>query len=123
MRAARAAMQDPRLPSGNTAAFRAVSDVASVGMQDTTSDALLVHRMACGDAPALGLLHDRWADLLYDRAVRMALNSVEAEALVENAFWQAWLQADRYATDCGRPDEWLLNLMSNLNSDRLSFPF
>lgn len=88
-------------------------DLRSGGAEFTTDEQLLA-LMAGGDAPALGVLHDRWADVLHDRAIRMGLNAFAAEAMVESAFWDAWVHSDAYTSECGRPGEWLVGILIRL---------
>jgi Sigma-70 region 2 len=110
-------MPEPKFDLANAGSSSVGAEVGTDGMRESASDELLVRAMASGDAQALGVLYDRWVDLLYDRAVRMGRSSVDAEALVESAFWEAWLHADCYATTCGRPGQWLFNLMTDMSAD------
>ena len=74
---------------------------------DRRTDHDLLRRMRSGDADALGLLYDRWAPLLHPFALHLVVDREEAEDVVEETFWQAWRQSDRY--DVGRSDvsSWL----------------
>lgn len=63
--------------------------------------------MHLGDAESLGRLYDRWSPLLYPMALHLLVDRDDAEDVVQETFWQAWRQADRY--DAGRSDvgSWL----------------
>ena len=71
------------------------------------TDDELVGRMRSGDADALSLLYDRWAQLIHPFALHLLVDRQEAEEVVEETFWQAWRQADRF--DASRSDvaSWL----------------
>lgn len=71
------------------------------------ADVELVHRMRHGDADALGLLYDRWAPLLHPFALHLLGDRGEAEDVVEETFWQAWRQADRYESERSDVPCWL----------------
>lgn len=74
---------------------------------DRRRDQELIRRMRLGDADALALLYDRWAPLLHPFALHLLVDREEAEDVIEETFWQAWRQSDRY--DVGRSDvsSWL----------------
>lgn len=67
----------------------------------------LVRLMAAGDESALGTLHDRWLPLVYSLVFRIVGDRDDAEEVVEDAFWQAWRQADRYHPSRGAVSTWL----------------
>ena len=91
-----------------------VVDSCASNSHDSAWDETLIRRMARGDVPALGLLYDRWSDVLYDRALNMGLTTVAAESLVESAFWESWVRADTYDNTCERPRRWLLTQLLSL---------
>jgi RNA polymerase sigma-70 factor (ECF subfamily) len=67
----------------------------------------LVRRVADGSEHALGTLFDRWATLVNSVAMRIVNDPDEAEAVVEDTFWQAWRQADRYEGERASVAAWL----------------
>lgn len=79
----------------------------------------LVHRMARGDEQALGTLFDRWATLVNSVAMRILADADEAEEIVEDTFWQAWRQADRYEGERGTVAAWLGTIARSRALDRL----
>jgi len=82
-------------------------------------DAALVARMAAGDEHALGLLYDRFEDVVRATALRIVRDPAEAEDVVEDAFWQAWRQADRFEAARGGALPWLLTIARSRALDRL----
>jgi len=75
--------------------------------------------MAQGDEHALGTLFDRWATLVNSVAVRIVQDPDEAEEIVEDTFWQAWRQADRYEGERGTVAAWLGTIARSRALDRL----
>lgn len=88
-----------------------------VGAIDPDRAALL--RMRSGDESALGSLYDRWAPQVRALARRIVGDADSAEEVVEDAFWQAWRNADRF--DAGRGDvgAWLLTIARSRALDRV----
>lgn len=83
------------------------------------ADAILVQRMAQGDEQALGALYDRWQGAVRALAVRIVGDGMEAEDVVEEVFWQAWRQAERFDAARGSLATWLLTLARSRALDRL----
>jgi RNA polymerase sigma-70 factor (ECF subfamily) len=75
--------------------------------------------MGAGDERALGLLYDRWEHTVRAMAVRMVTDSMEAEDVVEDVFWQAWRQAHRFDPARGGAGTWLLTIARSRALDRL----
>lgn len=82
-------------------------------------DVALVGAMAAGDESALGALYDRWVDAVTSLVVRIVRDARDAEEVVEAVFWQAWLQAGRYAAERGTPGAWLLAMARSRSLDRV----
>lgn len=85
------------------------------------SDALevrLVQQMAIGDEAALGALYDRWRTVVYNVAARITGDPAEAEEVLEDTFWQAWRQADRFESARGSVGTWLLTIARSRALDR-----
>ena len=86
--------------------------------RDATRDAGLLARMSRGDERALGELYDRW-DLGVRAAIRNILGDpMETEEVVEDVFWQAWRQADRFDPARGSVGAWLLTVARSRALDR-----
>jgi RNA polymerase sigma-70 factor (ECF subfamily) len=82
-------------------------------------DAELVRRMAAGDEAALGVLYDRWVRLVHSLALHLLRDAREAEEVVEETFWQAWRQADRYDGARGAVSTWLTTIARSRSYDRM----
>ena len=81
-------------------------------------DALLT-RVASGDEHALGGLYDRWSPLVFSVCVHILGDDDEAEEAVEETFWQAWRQAERYDVTRGAVATWLTTIARSRALDRL----
>jgi RNA polymerase sigma-70 factor (ECF subfamily) len=82
-------------------------------------DRELVARMQAGDEGALGELYDRWFPIVSGLVNRMLKSPNDVEDVVEEAFWQAWRQADRYTPERGSVQTWLLTIARTRALDRL----
>ena len=86
---------------------------------EAQADAGLVQRIAQGDEQALVALYDRWHGAVRALAQRIVGDATEAEDVVEEVFWQAWRQADRFDAGRGSVATWLLTLARSRSLDRL----
>ena len=75
--------------------------------------------MAHGNERALGTLFDRWATLVNSIAMRIINDPDEAEAVLEETFWQAWRLADRYEGENTSVAAWLGTIARSRAFDRL----
>jgi RNA polymerase sigma-70 factor (ECF subfamily) len=75
--------------------------------------------MRAGDEQALGLLYDRWDTAVRVVALRIIGDPMEADDVVEDVFWQAWRQADRFDASRGGAGTWLLTIARSRALDRL----
>ncbi len=82
-------------------------------------DGRLVARMRDRDEAALGELYDRWSGRVRAIALRIVREAAEAEDVVEDVFWQAWRQADRFDASRGGVGTWLVTLARSRSLDRL----
>ncbi len=79
----------------------------------------LIRRMASGDEGALGALYDRWVTLVHSLVLRLLADADEAEDVVEETFWQAWRQAERYEQERAAVSTWLTTIARSRALDRL----
>jgi RNA polymerase sigma-70 factor, ECF subfamily len=82
-------------------------------------DAELVKRMRSKDERALGTFYDRWFPVVHGVVSRMLESPDDVEDVVEEAFWQAWRQAERFAPERGSVQTWLLTIARSRALDRL----
>ena len=82
-------------------------------------DAELVRRMRSKDERALGTFYDRWFPVVHGVVSRMLESPDDVEDVVEEAFWQAWRQADRFEAERGSVQTWLLTIARSRALDRL----
>jgi RNA polymerase sigma-70 factor (ECF subfamily) len=109
--------------SGNGAgprssAGRTVPDDASA-TRGADADLKLVRRMQSGDETALGAFYDRWFPIVSYLITRMVKATGDVEDVIEETFWQAWRQADRYEPERGTVQTWLLTMARSRALDRL----
>jgi RNA polymerase sigma-70 factor (ECF subfamily) len=95
------------------------ADAAASRESDPEIDAVLVRRMQAGDQQALGAFYDRWFPVVNGLVSRMVKSASDTEDVVEETFWQAWRQADRFAADRGSVQTWLLTIARSRSLDRL----
>jgi RNA polymerase sigma-70 factor (ECF subfamily) len=74
--------------------------------------------MRAGDERALGGLFDRYATLVYREVRRTIGDADDAEEVVEDTFWQAWRQADRFDAGRGGVSTWLVMIARSRALDR-----
>lgn len=79
----------------------------------------LVGEMAAGSSSALAELYDRYSGMLLALAIRVLRDESEAEEIVQEAFLQAWRQADRYNPDRAAVSTWLVLIARSRAIDRL----
>ena len=79
----------------------------------------LIERMAAGDQRALELFYESTVRRAYTVAVRILRRAEMAEEAVEDTYWQAWREADRYEAARGRPLTWLLTMCRTRALDAL----
>jgi RNA polymerase sigma-70 factor (ECF subfamily) len=98
----------PRAPTGSG---------ASALMSET--DLELIERMKMGDERALAVFYDRWCAPVNGLVARMLKPVSDVEDVVEETFWQAWRQADRFVEGRGSVQNWLLTIARSRALDRL----
>ena len=77
------------------------------GNQGTPSDAELLARAAQGDGRAVGMVYDRYGQVMYAVAYRIVRQPGDAEEVVADAFAQAWRDAGRFEAGRGSVAAWL----------------
>ena len=92
-----------------TSAVAAVPAVAATTAGETSSDAILVNRIAAGDKLAMQALFARHRTPVYRWLLRFVSNETLAEDLLSEVFLDIWGQADRFE---GRSSvsTWLLSI-------------
>ena len=80
--------------------------------------ATLIRRMAGGDRHAFAAFYDRFADLAFSLIRRILPHPPDAEDVLQEVFWQAWLDAGAYDPSRGSPEAWLLNRARSRAIDR-----
>ena len=83
------------------------------------ADADLLERMRAGDESALGGLYDRFSAVVHALVMHVLRDRDEAEDVVEEVFWQAWRQAERFDASRGAVSTWLLTIARSRALDRL----
>jgi RNA polymerase sigma-70 factor (ECF subfamily) len=84
-----------------------------------TDDLALLRRVAVRDEAALAELYDRYASLLLAVTRRILGAAAEAEEVLQDAFFQVWLQADRYNPSRSSVSTWLVLIARSRALDRL----
>src|SRR5881398_1249260 len=77
--------------------------------EQALSDGDLMRRVADGSAEALGLLHRRFARLIFGLAVQ-SLDRAAAEDLVQEVFLAVWRNAGRFDPERGTFRAWVLQI-------------
>src|ERR1700722_16362770 len=75
--------------------------------------------MRAGDDQALARFYDRWARPAYALIVQMVRDPDDADAALEDAFYQPWRQASRYEPARGSVATWILTIARSRALDRL----
>jgi len=81
-------------------------------------DTVLMRRMVEGDEQALAAFYDRWNSLVHAVVLRILRHRDDVEDVVEEVFWQAWRQANRYVATRGSVQTWLLTIARSRALDR-----
>lgn len=91
----------------------------AVERRSATEEAQIVRRMAEGDSNALSELYDRYSGMLNGLALRVLSDPADAEEILQEAFLQAWDQADRYDPARSSVSTWLVLITRSRAIDRL----
>jgi len=79
----------------------------------------LIRRMADGDRQAFAAFYDRYADLAFTLIRRILPQPAETEDVLQEVFWQAWVEAGAYDRRRGSPEAWVLMRARSRAIDRL----
>lgn len=79
----------------------------------------LVARMCAGDDRALARLYDRWSRPAYALILQVVRDADDADDVLEDAFYQAWRQADRFDPARGTVATWILTIARSRALDRV----
>lgn len=88
-------------------------------VREAREDARLLAAIGQGDQPALAALYQRHGTLLYSLLVRMLVNEVEAQEVLQDAFIQIWRRAGKYDPERSSPVAWMIMVARGLALDRL----
>ena len=91
----------------------------ALGSRGADADLELVRRMQAGDERALGAFYDRWFPVVSGVIARILRSDGDVEDVIEETFWQAWRQADRFVEGRGSVQTWLLTIARSRALDRL----
>jgi len=75
--------------------------------------------MAAGDEQALSAFYNRWFPIVNGLISRILKSADDVEDVVEETFWQAWRQANRFMADRGSVQTWVLTIARSRALDRL----
>lgn len=82
-------------------------------------DPQLVSLMASGNAQALETLYDRHSRIVFSFALRIVGDPAIAEDLLQEVFFRAWQQAQRFSEGKGSFVTWLLSITHNMAIDEI----
>jgi len=85
----------------------------------TSDDLALVRRVVDRRQEALAELYDRYAPLLLAVARRILNSAADAEEVLQESFFQAWNQAERYDSGRSSVSTWLVLTARSRALDRL----
>jgi RNA polymerase sigma-70 factor (ECF subfamily) len=82
-------------------------------------DVRLLGRIADRDQQALAALYHRRGTLLYSLLLRMLVDEMEAQEVMQDTFVRVWRRADQYDPARSSPNAWLIMIARGLALDRL----
>jgi RNA polymerase sigma-70 factor (ECF subfamily) len=109
----------PSAVEGSTQGARAPKGLRGPADGSADVDLALVRRMQAGDEQALGAFYDRWFPVVSGAVGRILKSDGDVEDVIEETFWQAWRQADRFVAGRGSVQTWLLTIARSRALDRL----
>lgn len=89
------------------------------GAVEGREDARLLTGIAAGDQHALAALYRRRGGLVYSLLVRMLVNEMEAQEVMQDTFMEIWRRAYKYDPGRSSPLAWMIMIARGLALDRL----
>ena len=86
---------------------------------EVREDARLLTGIAGGDQHMLAALYRRHGSLIYSLLVRMLVNEMEAQEVMQDTFVQIWRRAHKYDPRRASPLAWMIMIARGLAWDRL----
>jgi len=86
---------------------------------EALEDARLLAAVAEGDQNRFAVLYRRRSGVIYSLLVRMLVNEMEAQEVMQDAFIQIWKRAPRYDREKSSPLAWMIMIARGLAMDRL----
>ena len=86
---------------------------------EALEDARLLSAVAEGDQNRFAALYRRRSGVIYSLLVRMLVNEMEAQEVMQDAFVQIWKRAHRYDREKSSPLAWMIMIARGLAMDRL----
>lgn len=77
-------------------------------------DAILIDRLAKGDADAIAPLYDQYGRFVYALALRILHEPATAEEITQEVFVRLWRSAASFQREKGTVQNWLLRIAHNL---------
>lgn len=97
------------------ASTAAAQDIDFAEMEDPQ----LVSLMASGNTLALETLYSRYSRIVFSFALRIVGDPATAEELLQEVFFRAWQQAQRFSEGKGTFVTWLLSITHNMAIDEI----
>jgi len=96
------------------------SDVSGDSLSpEAHEDTRLLARVAEGDQGGFAALYRRRSTLIYSLLVRMLVNEMEAQEVMQDAFVQIWRRAHQFDPGRSSPMAWMIMIARGLAMDRL----
>jgi RNA polymerase sigma-70 factor (ECF subfamily) len=96
------------------------SDVSGDSLSlEAREDARLLARVAEGDQNGFAALYRRRGGLIYSLLIRMLVNEMEAQEVMQDAFVQIWRRAHQFDPGRSSPIAWMIMISRGLAMDRL----
>src|SRR6185437_1689123 len=86
---------------------------------EAREDARLLAKVAEGDHNGFAALYRRRSGLIYSLLVRMLVNEMEAQEVMQDAFVQIWRRAHQLDSERSSPIAWMIMISRGLAMDRL----
>lgn len=86
---------------------------------EALADARLLSAVAEGDQKSFAALYRRRSGLIYSLLIRMLVNEMEAQEVMQDTFMQIWRRAHQYNRARSSPLAWMIMIARGLGMDRL----